>query len=67
MDRGRGPRTASVTYERTGAGDPLPLHRIGHHRQGWDPVVPVLVVEGDVIAVDLPGYGLPRAARWCPV
>ncbi|MEU8698275.1 alpha/beta fold hydrolase [Streptomyces sp. NPDC048680] len=54
----RGPRTVSLAYERTGAGEPLVLlHGIGHHRQAWDPVVPVLAVERDVIAVDLPGFG----------
>lgn len=54
----RGPRTVSVAYQRTGAGEPLLLlHGIGHHRQAWDPVIPVLAVERDVIAVDLPGFG----------
>ncbi|MFJ2706302.1 alpha/beta fold hydrolase [Streptomyces sp. NPDC087428] len=54
----RGPRTVSLAYERTGAGKPLLLlHGIGHHRQAWDPVAPVLAVERDVIAVDLPGFG----------
>ncbi|MFD0024261.1 alpha/beta fold hydrolase [Streptomyces sp. NPDC058382] len=54
----RGPRTVSVAYERTGTGEPLLLlHGIGHHRQAWDPVIPVLAVERDVIAVDLPGFG----------
>jgi pimeloyl-ACP methyl ester carboxylesterase len=54
----QGPRTVSVEYERTGAGEPLLLlHGIGHHRQAWDPVLPVLAVERDVIAVDLPGFG----------
>uniref|UniRef100_A0AAU2VZ70 Alpha/beta fold hydrolase n=1 Tax=Streptomyces sp. NBC_00008 TaxID=2903610 RepID=A0AAU2VZ70_9ACTN len=53
-----GPRPVSVAYERTGAGEPLLLlHGIGHHRQAWDPVIPVLAVERDVIAVDLPGFG----------
>ncbi|MGW2589702.1 alpha/beta fold hydrolase [Streptomyces sp. NPDC001515] len=54
----RGPRTVSVAYERSGSGAPLVLlHGIGHHRQAWDPVIPVLAVERDVIAVDLPGFG----------
>ncbi|MFD7862396.1 alpha/beta fold hydrolase [Streptomyces sp. NPDC057682] len=54
----RGPRTVSVAYERAGSGAPLLLlHGIGHHLQAWDPVVPVLAVERDVIAVDLPGFG----------
>ncbi|MFG2599038.1 alpha/beta fold hydrolase [Streptomyces sp. NPDC048462] len=58
VDSPRGPRAVSVAYERTGAGEPLLLlHGIGHHRQAWDPVIPVLAVERDVIAVDLPGFG----------
>ncbi|MET9922106.1 alpha/beta fold hydrolase [Streptomyces sp. NPDC006435] len=58
----QGPRTVSVEYERTGTGEPLLLlHGIGHHRQAWDPVLPVLAVERDVIAVDLPGFGLSPA------
>lgn len=55
--RGR-PRTVSVAYERSGSGEPLLLlHGIGHHRQAWDPVVSILAVERDVIAIDLPGFG----------
>ncbi|MFF3396361.1 alpha/beta fold hydrolase [Streptomyces sp. NPDC002669] len=58
----QGPRTVSVAYERTGAGEPLLLlHGIGHHHQAWDPVLPVLAVERDVIAVDLPGFGVSPA------
>ncbi|GAA5702222.1 MULTISPECIES: alpha/beta fold hydrolase [Streptomyces] len=54
----RGPRTATVSYARVGAGEPLLLlHGIGHHRQAWDPVVDILATERDVIAVDLPGFG----------
>jgi len=53
-----GPRTVSVSYSRTGHGEPLLLlHGIGHHRQAWDPVIPVLAAERDVISVDLPGFG----------
>ncbi|MER7728375.1 alpha/beta hydrolase [Streptomyces sp. NPDC096323] len=55
----RGPRSVSVAYERSGSGEPLLLlHGIGHHRQAWDPVIPVLALERDVIAVDLPGFGV---------
>ncbi|MCX4733565.1 alpha/beta fold hydrolase [Streptomyces sp. NBC_01363] len=58
VDSTQGPRTVSVAYERTGAGEPLLLlHGIGHHRQAWDPVLSVLAVEREVIAVDLPGFG----------
>ncbi|MYS36855.1 pimeloyl-ACP methyl ester carboxylesterase [Streptomyces sp. KhCrAH-43] len=58
VDTPRGPRTVSVAYERSGSGEPLLLlHGIGHHRQAWDPVEPILAVEREVIAVDLPGFG----------
>ncbi|MFE6765691.1 alpha/beta fold hydrolase [Streptomyces sp. NPDC057689] len=58
VDTPRGPRTVSVAYERSGSGEPLLLlHGIGHHRQAWDPVIPILAVEREVIAVDLPGFG----------
>ncbi|MEU9624537.1 MULTISPECIES: alpha/beta fold hydrolase [unclassified Streptomyces] len=54
----RGLRTVSMAYERTGRGEPLLLlHGIGHHRQAWDPVLSVLALERDVVAVDLPGFG----------
>ncbi|MFD3333487.1 alpha/beta fold hydrolase [Streptomyces sp. NPDC058700] len=53
-----GPRSASLTYERRGAGEPLLLlHGIGHHWQAWEPVLDLLAAERDVIAVDLPGFG----------
>ncbi|EPH45567.1 alpha/beta fold hydrolase [Streptomyces aurantiacus] len=54
----RGPHAVTVSYKRTGTGDPLLLlHGIGHHRQAWDPVVGILAAERDVISVDLPGFG----------
>ncbi|MEU5365118.1 alpha/beta fold hydrolase [Streptomyces sp. NPDC005925] len=54
----RGPEPLTVAYRRVGTGEPLLLlHGIGHHRQAWDPVIPVLATERDVIAVDLPGCG----------
>ena len=47
-----------VAFTRTGHGEPLVLiHGIGHRRQAWDPVVPLLAPHRDVIAVDLPGFG----------
>ncbi|MEU0399650.1 alpha/beta fold hydrolase [Streptomyces sp. NPDC006197] len=53
-----GPRDLSMTYERRGAGEALLLlHGIGHHWQAWGPVLDVLAVEREVIAVDLPGFG----------
>ncbi|MFD8415109.1 MULTISPECIES: alpha/beta fold hydrolase [unclassified Streptomyces] len=59
IDSPLGPRTATVTYERKGSGEPLLLlHGIGHHLQAWHPVTDILASEHDVIAVDLPGFGL---------
>ncbi|MFE2441396.1 alpha/beta fold hydrolase [Streptomyces sp. NPDC059426] len=53
-----GPRTARVVLERRGAGRPLVLlHGIGHHWQAWEPVLDILAVDREVIAVDLPGFG----------
>jgi pimeloyl-ACP methyl ester carboxylesterase len=44
--------------ERTGAGRPLVLvHGLGSSIRNWDPVVPALSAEREVIAVDLPGFG----------
>ncbi|MFC9618657.1 alpha/beta fold hydrolase [Streptomyces sp. NPDC056930] len=62
VDSPQGSRAVSMAYKRTGSGEPLLLlHGIGHHRQAWDPVLPVLAVERDVIAVDLPGFGASSA------
>ncbi|WP_370945684.1 alpha/beta fold hydrolase [Amycolatopsis sp. cg5] len=47
-----------VVYTRAGQGEPLVLiHGVGHRRQAWDPVIPLLAKHRDVIAVDLPGFG----------
>ncbi|WP_439384887.1 alpha/beta fold hydrolase [Amycolatopsis lexingtonensis] len=47
-----------VVYDRAGTGEPLVLiHGIGHRRQAWAPVVPLLTPHREVIAVDLPGFG----------
>ncbi|GGW99570.1 alpha/beta fold hydrolase [Streptomyces lomondensis] len=54
----RGEQHVTLSYTREGSGEPLLLlHGIGHHRQVWDPVIPALAAERDVIAVDLPGCG----------
>ncbi|MFD8233935.1 alpha/beta fold hydrolase [Streptomyces sp. NPDC059696] len=54
----RGEQSVTLSYTRRGRGEPLLLlHGIGHHRQVWDPVIPALAAERDVIAVDLPGCG----------
>ena len=48
----------AVNYHRTGSGPTLVLiHGIGHHWQGWDPVIERLAGHRDVIALDLPGFG----------
>jgi pimeloyl-ACP methyl ester carboxylesterase len=45
-------------HVRRGTGEPLVLiHGIGHHLQGWDPVVHELTDAFEVIAVDSPGFG----------
>lgn len=47
-----------LNYHRTGEGEPLVLmHGIGMHWQAWEPVLPQLAAERDVIALDLPGFG----------
>jgi pimeloyl-ACP methyl ester carboxylesterase len=49
---------SELAFTRTGAGEPLVLlHGIGMSRQVWEPVIPVLAAQFDVIAVDLPGFG----------
>ena len=49
---------SSLAYTRSGQGAPLVLlHGIGSSRRAWDPVVPALARQFDVIAVDMPGFG----------
>ncbi|OZC63656.1 hypothetical protein CH306_25945 [Rhodococcus sp. 15-725-2-2b] len=46
-----------VAFTRGGAGESLLLiHGIGSRRQVWDPLLPALTMQRDVIAVDLPGF-----------
>ncbi|MFY0409420.1 alpha/beta fold hydrolase [Solicola sp. PLA-1-18] len=55
---GRSPVGVSFVTTRVGSGDPVVLvHGIGHRRQAWDPIVPVLARHREVVAVDLPGFG----------
>lgn len=47
-----------INYHREGMGPPLVLlHGVGHHWQGWRPVIELLTDEFDVIACDSPGFG----------
>jgi pimeloyl-ACP methyl ester carboxylesterase len=51
-------RVVTLSYHRTGSGPTLVLiHGIGHHWQGWEPVIDLLAGDRDVIAIDLPGFG----------
>ncbi|MEV0826304.1 alpha/beta fold hydrolase [Nonomuraea rubra] len=48
-----------LAFERRGTGAPLILvHGIGHHWQGWLPVLDRLAAARTVFAVDLPGFGV---------
>jgi pimeloyl-ACP methyl ester carboxylesterase len=45
-------------HVRQGTGPTLVLiHGLGSHQHAWDPVVPRLARERDVLALDLPGFG----------
>ena len=47
-----------LRYSRRGAGQTLVLlHGLGSYRGAWEPVVPALAAEFDVLTVDLPGFG----------
>jgi pimeloyl-ACP methyl ester carboxylesterase len=47
-----------LNTERSGSGRPLVLvHGLGSSLRNWDPVVPALASEREVVAVDLPGFG----------
>ena len=49
---------SQLAYDRVGAGEPLVLlHALGLSRRTWDPVVPALAEQFEIIAVDLPGFG----------
>jgi pimeloyl-ACP methyl ester carboxylesterase len=51
-------RMARLAFTRFGTGPTLVLlHGIGSARQAWDPVIPALTGDFDVVAVDLPGFG----------
>jgi pimeloyl-ACP methyl ester carboxylesterase len=47
-----------LAHHRGGAGEPVVLiHGVGSQWQVWEPVIPALERERDVIALDLPGFG----------
>lgn len=51
--------TGDLNFVRRGTGEPLVLlHGMGHRWQAWEPVLDDLAAAHDVIAVDLPGFGL---------
>lgn len=48
----------ALACTRTGAGAPLVLlHGLGSSRHAWDPVIPALAEQFEVLAIDLPGFG----------
>lgn len=58
-----GRHVININIERRGSGSPLVLlHGIGHRWQAWRPVLDRLAAHHDVIAMDLPGFGLSPAA-----
>ncbi|MBA2629665.1 MAG: alpha/beta hydrolase [Thermoleophilaceae bacterium] len=47
-----------MNHHREGAGPTLVLiHGVGHHWQGWTPVIERLASQFDVVATDSPGFG----------
>jgi pimeloyl-ACP methyl ester carboxylesterase len=54
-----------LAYTRVGSGEPLVLlHGIGSRKEVWAPVVAHLAEQREVIALDLPGFGVsPLSAR----
>lgn len=56
-----------LSHHRQGEGEPLLLmHGVGHHWQGWLPVIDRLAERYDVIAVDTPGFGQSPALEGAP-
>jgi pimeloyl-ACP methyl ester carboxylesterase len=55
---GRTEQNVVLAYEVHGTGEPIVLiHGVGHRRQAWDPIVPLLADDFQVITIDLPGFG----------
>jgi len=58
------PTPATLAHDRAGQGPPLVLlHPLGADRHVWDPLVPLLAAERELIAIDLPGFGESPALR----
>lgn len=56
------PTSRPLFLHRAGSGEPLVLlHGLGESHVGWRPVLDELASEFDVIAIDLPGFGLSPA------
>lgn len=59
-----------LNFSRTGRGIPLVLiHGLGSANTIWKPLIPFLVNDFDIIAVDLPGHGItpfPRDTKMTP-
>jgi pimeloyl-ACP methyl ester carboxylesterase len=52
----------SLAYDRQGTGPPLLLvHGLGSCKEVWRPLIPHLARERDVVAVDMPGFGVSPA------
>jgi pimeloyl-ACP methyl ester carboxylesterase len=48
----------AINHHREGTGPPLVLlHGIGHHWQGWRPVIALLSRDFEIVACDSPGFG----------
>lgn len=55
----------ALACTRTGAGAPLVLlHGLGSSRHAWDPVIPALAEQFEVLAIDLPGFGDSEPLPW---
>ena len=47
-----------IRHVREGSGSPLVLvHGLGGRRQSWQPVLPGLLSNREVVTLDLPGHG----------
>ena len=49
---------SQLAFTRRGRGAPIVLlHALGSSRHSFDPIIPALAMQFDVIAIDLPGFG----------